>query len=90
MGGPAYDVGDVLRMLGICAPGFEARVTRHSLLIRYGGKIAVLPKGPGVPRAANVQHVRGTAIPAAKVRKVVQNLGLDRGCVNRVFPGLIV
>ena len=76
-------------MLNACAPGFVPRVTKHSIFIRYAGKMGVLPKGPGIPKGATVEALRGVEIELAKARKVAQNLGLSLECVHRHLPGLL-
>ena len=84
--GPQVDLADVLRMLRECAQGFESRITRHWLQIRCDGKIAILPKGPGIPRSATLERLRGVMIHARIVRKIVQDLNLKTDCVARHFP----
>ena len=75
-------------MLRDCAPGFEAKVTKHSVMIHYGGKSGVLPKGPGIPKRADVTALRGVGVEEARVRKLTTNLGLSVSCVNAHFPDL--
>lgn len=61
-------------MLKICAPGFVTRVTKHSVMVRYAGKFGLLPKGPGVPRDAGVEALRGVDVEQARIRKATQDL----------------
>ena len=89
MVGRFADLADAIRMLKDCAPGFVPRVTKHSIIIQYAGKSALLPKGPGIPRKANVEALRGVAVHLTKIKKLAQNLGLSAECANHFFPNLL-
>lgn len=75
-------------MLARCAADAHLRVTRHSIAVRLGERLVILPKGPGVPQAPTPQAVRGVRIPFHVVRMAVEDLALDRACVGRFFPEL--
>ncbi len=76
-------------MLRECAPGSQPKVTTHSILVEYNGKIGQLPKGPGQPRKADPQHFSGVLIYPQKARKIAEHFGLSPDCVGKYFPGLM-
>ena len=75
-------------MLQKCAPNAHLRVTTHSILVTLPGRVAELPKGPGVPRRARPRELGRAETHMRALRAVVRVLKLDPGCVRQFFPEL--
>ena len=76
-------------MIKECAPTAEAWATTHSVFIQHAGKVAELPKGPGVINDAMVWRLKRIDVPLSKVRKLVQYLSVPVPCAHRFFAGLV-
>ena len=83
------DIADVLAMIKECALTAEAWATTHSVFIQHEGKVAELPKGPGVINDAMAWRLRRIDVPRSNVRKLVQYLSVPVPCAHLFFPALV-
>lgn len=83
--GCSYAISEVVRMIEACAPGATLSVRNHCIFAVHAGRRVALPRGEGRPRTA--REARGQAHDY-QVRKIADQLELNRDCVERWFPGL--
>jgi hypothetical protein len=76
-------------MLAECARGSVVTPSKHSLIAKFKGKTAAIPKGEGVPPDARPERFSGVMVFPQYARKPAQMFELDKDCVNRFFPGLL-
>jgi hypothetical protein len=77
---------EVRAMLIHCADGFEATITTHSIMIKYGTGSYMLPRGEVRPKSFAPKHISGIQAKQGQVKKLVQALGIGLDCAKRMIP----
>lgn len=73
-------ISAVLKMLDECAEGHSRRLTDHGILVKWQGKVVVLPRGTH-------GRLEAKEIGTSKVRTLVSLFGIA-DCAGRALPGL--
>lgn len=84
MGRATFTVAQIFRALNDCAKGYSHRMTAHSILVTFGKKTAVLPKGVGGGERAH--RIR---VADHKAKLLVTLFELNHECVKKHLPGLL-